>query len=116
MSKIIQAVNAMISNKEQITQASQGSQEFFFLYKNKYKWSIRRDSGGDYILWYYPGTESILDLAQLHDQDWENVPMVAYKTKDIGTKEAHSSFAELYGIVKERIYGMNDVLDDIIAN
>jgi len=42
--------------------------------------------------------------------------MVKYSDTEVGTKEAKSSFAELYTIVKERLYGVNDVLDDIISD
>ena len=42
--------------------------------------------------------------------------MVTYKDTEIGTKEAKASFAELHTLIKERVYGVNDVLDDIISD
>lgn len=116
MSKIVQAVNAMITNKHMISDVLQGSREIFFLYKNKYKWSIRKDDSNEYFLWYYPGRTDLEELSHYDDEDWEGVPMVSYKTSEIGTKEAVASFSELYSILKERIHGMNDVLDDIISD
>lgn len=116
MSKIVQAVNAMISNKQLIKDVLLGDREVFFRYRNKYKWSIRQTEDGEYILWHYPGGGDLEELAAYIDDDWEGVPMVSYKTSEIGTKEAEASFAELYQIVKERAYGMDEILDDIISD
>jgi len=116
MSKIVQAVNAMISNPEKIGRVVRGEEEFFFLYNNKYKWSMAQRDGG-YALWFYPGNETLDDLAVSEQSgDWDNTPMVTYSTTEIGTKEAKSSFSELYTLLKEKVYGVNAALDDIIAN
>jgi hypothetical protein len=45
----------------------------------------------------------------------ENINSVPYNTKTLGTKEAKDSFKELNTIIKEKVYGMDDVLDDIIG-
>jgi len=117
MSKIVQAVNAMVSNPELITNVINANRETFFLYKGKYRWSIRRDDDGDYLLWYYPGSGMVEDLASIDDSDdWRDVPMVVYKTAELGTREAIASFADLYSMVKEKAYGMDDVLKDIISD
>lgn len=115
MSKIVQAVNAMISNAEKIGKVVRGESEFFFIYKDKYKWSMAHQ-GGDYMLWFYPGDESIETLASYEGSDWEGTSMVIYRAGEIGTKEAKASFAELFTLLKERIYGVNEVLDDIISD
>lgn len=115
MSKIVQAVNAMISNPNLISNVIPNEKEFFFLYKNKYKWSIsRRDN--DHILWYYPGGDRLEALSSYEGSDWEGTPMVNYRDAEIGTKEAKASFSELYTLIKERAYGVNEVLDDIISD
>ena len=116
MSKIVLAVNAMISNPNLISTVIQNDKEIFFLYKGKYKWSISLRDGGEHFLWYYPGIETIQQLAATEGQEWEGTKMVTYKDNDIGTKEAKASFSELYTIIKERVYGVNEVLDDIIAD
>lgn len=116
MSKIVQAVNAMISNPDLISNVIPNEKEFFFLYKDKYKWSITRRDDSTHIIWYYPGTEHLESLAAYDGQDWEGTPMVTYKDAEIGTKEAKASFSELYTLIKERAYGVNDVLDDIISD
>lgn len=116
MSKIVQAVNAMISKPENITTVIKANDEFFFLYLDKYKWSMRRRDD-QHLLWFYPGSEPIEQLVARADcGEWEGVDMVTYNDKDIGTKEAQASFSELYTLLKERVFGVNKVLDDIIAD
>jgi hypothetical protein len=69
-----------------------------------------------YFLWYYP-RESVTteQLATYEGQDWEGEPIVTYKSSDIGTKEAIQSFDELYRLLKERVWDMDKVLDEIIG-
>ena len=118
MSKIIQAVNSMVSNQELITSVIHGrdAKEIFFLYKNKYRWSIKTGDDGSYSLWFYKTEDSIEYLAHIFDEEWERVPMIHYSTKELATKEAFASFEELYRIVKEKVLGMDKVLDDIIKD
>lgn len=115
MSKIVQAVNAMITNADWITPVIQNGNEFFFVYRGKYKWSIS-NRNGEHLLWYYPGNEMIESLASFDGPEWEDTPMVTYRDLEIGTREAKASFAELYTLVKERLYDVNVVLDDIISD
>lgn len=116
MSKIVQAVNAMIANPEFITKVIRGESELFFLYKDKYKWSITKRDQGHY-LWFYPGNETLEQLASYEGHDWENgVLMVTYQDIEIGTKEARASFSELHTLIKEKLFGVNEVLDDIISD
>jgi len=42
--------------------------------------------------------------------------MVVYKDSEIGTREARASFTELYSLLTEKVYGVDEVLDDIIAD
>lgn len=117
MSKIVQAVNAMIANAHFITNTIHGAGgELFFLYKNKYKWSIFR-RGNEHYLWFYPGGEPLNLLATYVGTDWEDgTPIVTYKDSEIGTKEAKASFSELYNVVKEKLYDVDNVLNDIISD
>ena len=118
MSKIVQAVNAMIANPNLITEVIKGEREdeIFFLYKGKYKWSMaQRDQ--ECYLWFYPGNEALAQLASYEGHDWEQgVAMVTYTDAEIGTKEAKASFSELYNLIKEKVFGVNDALDDIISD
>lgn len=114
MAKIVQAVNVMISNPELITKVARGTHdqnEFYFEYK-KFIWSLRK-ADDDYFLFYYPGKTKVEDVARLGSFD--NVDMMSYSTLAIRTTEAEQSFSELYEILRERLYGMNLVLDEIIG-
>lgn len=118
MSKIVQAINAMISNQGLIDMVLQGEDEYFFLYKKKYKWSMRSNNQDVYFLYYYPTNKlSLEQLANFSPDDWQNYSeMVLYRSADIGTKEAKDSFSELYSLLREKIYGVDKVLDDIIGD
>ena len=116
MSKIVQAANVMISRKNLITDVTLGENEVFFTYNGKYHWSIaQRDN--EIFLWFYPRAESLAELVgRSHHQEWDGVEMVTYKASDIGTREAAETFSELYRVVKEKLFGVDDVLDDIIKD
>ena len=116
MSKIVQAANAMIANRDLISPVIMNEDEYFFVYNKKHKWSMKLQDTGLYSLWFYPGQESIEDLASLPPGQWNgSVPMIHYSDGEIGTREAKATFAELYTIVKERLYGIDAALDDIIG-
>lgn len=116
MSKIIQAVNSMISNSNLLEDVVYGhNNEVFFEYKNKYKWSIKQQDEG-YSLWFYRTELSIESLAQIENEEWEQINMIHYSTKDLASKEAYASFEELYRIVKEKVFGMDKILDEIIKD
>jgi hypothetical protein len=115
MSKIVQAVNAMISNQEKISQVMEGDDEYFFVYRDMYKWSIKK-TNDDVILYFYPEDYDIESLAALSPSSWNSIRMVIYKASEIGTKEAISSFLDLLTIIKEKQYGVDSVLDDIIGD
>lgn len=114
MSKIVQAINAMISHPHLITEVTRNGTELFFLYNGKHKWSMALRDNGTW-LWYYPGNDSLEDLANQDWEDIEHIPMVTYRDTEIGTKEAKASFSELFSILKEKVYGMDRVFEDIIG-
>ena len=118
MNKIVTAVNKMIENQKKITSVLYSSSagdnhEYFFLYDNKYKWSILQADPSNFNLFYYPGEKTTIDqLASLNYIEDNNY--VVYKTSEIKTREATESFSELFTIVSSRLFGMDDVLDSII--
>lgn len=116
MSKIIQAINAMISNPSLISSVQGSDLLIFFLYKEKYKWSIFKSGNGVHTLQFFPGDISIQELVSADEYQWDFIEKVSYNDNEIGTKEAKASFAELYTTVSERRYGLNDVLEDIISD
>lgn len=115
MSKIVQVVNAMISNKEKITNVIPNNREYFFLYDKKYRWSISPLEDENYNLFLYPSSnESTNELALKEDHEWAFYNLIRYTTKEIKTKEAYESFHELYQTVSEKSYGIDGIFDDIL--
>lgn len=118
MSKIVKAINVMISNPHKITDVVKGENETecFFRYDKKHLWSILKHDDSNYYMAYYPGNQNVEHLASIPDEEWEHVPIncVAYTSRELGTKEAKESMAELYNIVNEKVHGMDEVLDEII--
>lgn len=118
MSKIVKVINVMISQKKNINKviSSANMDEIFFNY-NQYKWSISKNQENNYYLHYYPGKQDIKKLASWPDEAWHEFnEIVSYNTKELGTKEAYDSLGELYSIVKEKTYGMDEVFEDIIKS
>lgn len=118
MSKIVKAINVMVSNPERIADVIKGDHdtECFFMYDGKHPWSILKRNDGHYYMAYYPGNQDIYELSQISSDAWNEglVHCVTYTSQELGTKEAIESMAELYNIVSQKLYGMDDVLDDII--
>ena len=115
MSKIVTAVNAMITNSYSITNVltSVELNEYFFIYNTKFKWSIAKYED-DYLLCYYNINENIEYMASIGSYSLPQNNYMRYSTEEIKTREARESFEELYSIVKEKIFGLDVVLDEII--
>lgn len=117
MSKIIQAVNAMCEKQYQISDVIPAGQEYFFLFNKRYKWSINYDKQADnFWLYYYPENIPLKDLVTASKAGpWpETIQYMAYNSNLLGTKEAYQTFSDLHAIVKEKLLGIDKVLDDII--
>lgn len=114
MSKIIAVINSMISNSNKISQIIPRQKEYYFLYDNKYKWSISVDNNDVFYLHYYAGEESIEQLASYSALEWSEYQYVTYSSKQMKTREAYESMQELYRIVKEKLCGVDEAFDDII--
>lgn len=115
MSKIVLAVNSMISNAEKISDINRDltESEYLFKYDNKYVWGISENKE-KYSLYFYPETKEVNELKSVID--WDEVPLVIYTTEDLKTREALESFRDLYLIIKQKQYDVDRVLDDIIDN
>lgn len=114
--KIVEVARSMAAAPKQISDVTEGqasSNELFFKFGGKYKWSVI-SSPFDSALYFYPGKHSLEQLATMGDQEWEDFRgLVRYSGKDIGA-EASEAFASLYNAVKNRQYDVDDVLDDIL--
>lgn len=112
MYKIVAAVNSMIANERLIEQVRRNNNVCYFVYDKIYKWSIAKNKE-DYFLAYYPSEHS-LDII-IANSDFEGFDdYVLYTTKEIKTKEAIESFSELYQTVQNKLFKIDDVLDQII--
>ncbi len=113
MSRIVVAVNSMITNAQKLSNIKRKDSEYYFLYDNKYKWSIS-ESDEKYHLFFYPGDQTIDELVKT--TSWSSVTFVSYSSDELKTREALESFRELYLIIKEKLYGVDKALDDIIGS
>ena len=117
MSNIIRAINSMIEREDLLEDVIQGStslvDEIFFSFDNKHKWSIFKDDNDGYNLIFYPEGPSIKEIAKLSDEELRNNKSVHYY-EEFKTKTGKESINELYLTVKEKLYGMDSVLKEII--
>ncbi len=117
MSQIITAINSMITNADKISGIIESNQVFYFLYDKKYKWSIHEYTSNDFAqslefnLRFYPGNETLEDIRSTPKSTRGNI---SYTTEEYNTGEARKSFMELFRTVKERAYGIDAVLEEII--
>ena len=117
MRKIVEAVNKMIENSHLISNVIKEHDEYYFLYNNKTKWSIstEKNSSNDVELMLYPDSNmTIEDL--INTKNWNIINYVHYRAADFKTQEATETFNELFLIVKEKVYGIDSLLDDIIES
>ena len=120
MSRIVRAVNIMINNRasiQDVMNGPAGNNEIFFLYAMKHKWSVLKAEGtSSYSLHYYPGTESISELAQMDEQERVIHPNYVNYRDEFRSTEGEASIIELFEALKEKMFGMDEVLDDIIGH
>jgi hypothetical protein len=113
--KIIQVLNTMISNQNEISNVLKGEFDiYYFVYKEKYKWAINKSPKSEnYFVYFFPRSEAIEDVVHA---DWTILDYIAYSTEDLKTKEALETFRELHQIVVSKVYGIDEMFDDIINN
>lgn len=116
MSKIVEAVNSMVLNNNKISNVREYNAVFYFSFMN-YVWSIWKDEAklASYTLVFYPGYNNSEDVYDMATAGGYPSKYVSYVSSDEKTKEATESFAELYRVVNEKLYNLENVLDDIIS-
>jgi len=115
MSKILKAVDAMVDSEELITDVKALQETLFFKYNQTYVWSIQKELG-DYFLIYYVNhseVKEVIDSIKYMPND--PGPYISYSSKDYKSTESGDNFGELYQIVKEKLYNIDTVLDNIIS-
>ncbi len=115
MNKIIQVINTMISNSQRISNVIvNGGNEFFFIYNDKHKWSIINNDEDSIVLFLYPDEDIKLEELAF-DVDFSVYKRyVSYRAEDFKSAEAIETFKELLKIVKDKIFGVDNILDDIL--
>jgi len=122
VSKIIQAINVMISNSDRITEVYSNNRELYFLYDGKHKWSILQRANDEGVsLFYYPAKtiqSSVRELSSMSAYEFNQMEgkYIMYTDNEFKTREALESFSELYRIVKEKLLDVDTALADIIDN
>lgn len=121
MSKIVKAINSMIVNQNKISEVclspfSEVGTELFFEYDKKYIWSVMRKEEGDFVVYYYPNCKSARQMSEVPYEYLGNYPVVAYGAEELGSKEAKSSVRELFNLLRQKLYNIDMVLDDIIGD
>ncbi len=115
MSKVVKAINSMITNDSKISNVIKSGDELFFLYDKKHKWSMGYVEDRGYFLHFYPSTvHTIEEISSI--SSWDSVSFVTFKSEDINTREATETFKELYQILQGKLYGIDDVLNEIIGD
>ena len=103
----------MITNSQRISNVIERENEFFFVYNDKHKWSII-GSDNSIVLFLYPNKDITLEELAFEVNFDEYKAYVSYRSEDFKSIEATESFKELLKIVKDKIYGVDSILDDIL--
>lgn len=123
---IVMAANAMIENVKKITDVADMNTKdsFVFLYDDKFVWGIRAFANNEYVLTVYPGYRNINDLLRDFKSssfqsgatfEKEAIQSVEYSSRKINTKEGYDTFSELYHIIREKRYNVDQILEEIIT-
>lgn len=107
------AINSMIHNINEIYEITESKGEYFFKYK-EYIWSVY-GLDDEVVLTYFPYCRKIDDAISKvnYEREYSNI---RYKSGDFKSVEDIESFNELYRKIKERVYNVDKVLDDIIGD
>jgi hypothetical protein len=121
--KIVLVINTMITNKEKISNIILDEKEIFFLYDNKYIWSIEKINenwSDQYVVNFFPKDrnsivqEDIEDI--VHKKRFGTLSNIAtYSTVELKAVEAFESFKDLYQILLDKLYGIDEMFDDILT-
>lgn len=121
MSKIVQVVNTMLNNPSKITNVQKKHDVIFFNYIHEQLWGIFKQDNDQIILSIYPQKDlpiTVNDLVNMDDLDWKLTPptSIAYSSESLKASEALESFTELYKVIIEKLYGIDDIFDQIIQD
>lgn len=135
MSTVIEVLNKIIERKNRITRTASFNDKLYFLYDDKYLWSIEKqlhssnDERASYIVELYPNVGVNIDKVQFPPYIEKNLELleenprasqlysrVSYSSVNYPTRAAHDTFTELYLIVSGKASGADDILQAILNN
>lgn len=121
MSKILQVVNTMLNNPSKITNVQKKQDVILFNYLHDQLWGIFKQDNDHLILSIYPQKDlpiTVKDLVNMDDLDWKLTPpiSIAYSSESLKEREALESLTELYKVIIEKLYGIDDIFDEIIQD
>jgi hypothetical protein len=80
----------------------QGGEEYYFTYPDdKYLWSVMKDSGGDNYIFFYPSKDDKSNFLRFGSEELNTLSIQKLKY--------------LFTEVRGKIFGFDDVLDDILG-
>lgn len=121
MSKIVQVVNTMLNNPSKITNVQKKHDVILFNYLHEQLWGILKQDNDHIIFSIYPQKDipiTVKDLVKMDDLDWKLTPpvSVAYSSESLKESEALESFTELHKVIIEKLYGIDDIFEQIIKD
>ena len=126
MSKLVKVANIMVSNSNKISEVINHDNVWFFLYDKKYAWCMKSwnyEGDDKYLLYFLMGNVSSYvndgrEFEILSRQDInllvKNGTAIEYSTNEMCSDEALQAFRQLYITVREKGFGIDKVLDEII--
>ena len=116
--RILDVIDKMTKTPSKITEVLGNGGEYYFKY-GKHTWSlIHRDQSseyGIYTIYLYPKYEgSVGNIAETFEYGDADIDMVSFHERDIPAPGAREKFDELYAILRNAYYKIDDIFDDIL--
>lgn len=111
--RIAEVLKTMLRNKELISRPiyKKEEREFYFLYDQKYKWSILTSpSGAEFTVYIYPGEEN---LQQVYD-DWSTAEKISFSTVSLTDYEFRTACRALYEYLRDDYFGVERLFNEIL--
>jgi len=120
MDKIIPTIQAMVKHPQNISDVCTGCEnkdEYFFLYNKKYRWSISQsEADGSFNLFYYAAPNMTIEEIASVPSDAQQEYLLWFSSKNFPSKEQQLAFSDLLKIVREKLFNIDAVMEDIIGD
>lgn len=115
--KILHVLNVMIANSSKISDVVRLENEIFFCYDQKYKWAIEKveDEERYYVHFYLADEYSFQEFISVVESG-RSVEYREYSTDELTSDEALQAFSEIYQIVLDKLFGLDEVFTAIIED